>query len=325
MVKLSIIVPVYNVAPYLRECLNSIICQKYDNWEMILVDDGSTDESPQICEEYGKQNSQIKIIHKENGGLSDARNYGTKMAIGEYIIYIDSDDFLADEDCLSRLVSEVEKTPECDFIGYNVSYYRDGNLYPWREYPEDVSQIKSGADSVPFLIKTGTFPMSACSKIIKRNFIIDNNLWFIKGIYSEDIPWFVNLLKAATKCRYINDYIYCYRKGNAQSISSSFSKKKFEDQFNILENGVNSMPEWNESSWRGLMSYWAYDYCILRGNLYDMPDVERKNWGKKLDSYRWLMKYDLNPKVRRVKCVQSIVGWRITDYLLNYYIAHFKR
>ena len=92
--KISIIVPIYNVEKYLERCVDSLVNQTYENIEIILVDDGSPDYCPQLCDEYAKKDSRIVVIHKKNGGLSDARNYGLCKASGEYILYVDSDDYI---------------------------------------------------------------------------------------------------------------------------------------------------------------------------------------------------------------------------------------
>ena len=96
-VKISVIIPVYNVIDFLKECLGSVLNQTYKNLEIILVDDGSTDGSSQICDEYKKKDRRIQVIHKENGGLSDARNAGIKIAQGEYFSFIDSDDWIHED------------------------------------------------------------------------------------------------------------------------------------------------------------------------------------------------------------------------------------
>ena len=96
----SIIIPVYNVEQYLRECVESILMQSCDDYEIILVDDGSSDKSGKICDKYSEKNNKIKVVHKENGGLSSARNAGIKIAIGKYIIFIDSDDYYDDKNLL---------------------------------------------------------------------------------------------------------------------------------------------------------------------------------------------------------------------------------
>lgn len=108
MDKISVIVPVYNVEDYLEECINSILGQTYKNLEIILVDDGSTDNSSKICDIYEKKDKRIKVIHKENGGLSSARNEGLKYRTGEYISFVDSDDFI-DKTMYEKLYSAIKK------------------------------------------------------------------------------------------------------------------------------------------------------------------------------------------------------------------------
>jgi len=117
-VKISVIIPVYNVIDFLKECLGSVLNQTYKNLEIILVDDGSTDGSSQICDEYKKKDRRIQVIHKENGGLSDARNYGMKYAKGEYIAFLDSDDYVENtmyEKLYNKAISENADYVECDF------------------------------------------------------------------------------------------------------------------------------------------------------------------------------------------------------------------
>ena len=113
---ISIIVPVYNVEPFISECINSILIQSYKNFELILVNDGSTDNSPTICEQYASKDKRIKVIHKANGGLSDARNWGLKFSSGEYVVFLDSDDYWNDCDALFSLYSLLNKYSEVDVV-----------------------------------------------------------------------------------------------------------------------------------------------------------------------------------------------------------------
>ena len=129
-VLVSFIIPVYNTAEYLRQCLNSILVQTYTNIEIIIVDDGSTDRSPYICDEYAKKDSRIVAYHKKNGGLSDARNFGLNHAKGDYIVFLDSDDFWAKDSCLSELIKILNDSPCCEFVGFNMSYYfQESGIY----------------------------------------------------------------------------------------------------------------------------------------------------------------------------------------------------
>lgn len=113
---ISVIVPIYNVQQYLPECIDSILAQTYKNLEIILVDDGSPDSCPQICDDYAKRDDRIKVIHKPNGGLSDARNHGIRSATGEYLLFIDSDDFYDDRDGIWQLVNILIKYPDTDIV-----------------------------------------------------------------------------------------------------------------------------------------------------------------------------------------------------------------
>ena len=320
--KISIIIPIYKVEAYLEQCVNSILNQTYRNIEIILVDDGSPDCCPAMCDALAEQDNRIKVIHKTNGGLSDARNAGLKIATGDYVTFVDSDDFWANDNCLELLVREAEKTPECDFIGYNCSYYYPSTekALPWVEYNENITSTISSKDCISYLVASGTFPMSACMKLIKRE-SIQGKIDFIKGIYSEDIPWFITMLKKTSYCRFVNIYVYMYRKEVSESISSSFSEKKFTDLFNIVVDGVKDCKNDSKNETNSaLLSFWAYELCILKGMLgYYQPDT-RKEWSRKLSQYNWLFKYTLNPKVKKVSFIYRFFGNRITEYLLHKYL-----
>ena len=236
--KVSFILPIYNVEKYLSECVESILVQTYRDFEILLVDDGSPDNCPALCDEWAKKDSRIKALHKPNGGLSDARNYGLKHAQGDYVVFVDSDDFWVNKDCLENLMNVVDVHPECDFIGFNCSYYYSDTktFKKWVAYDESLSKPTDKDTVLCSLVASGTFPMSACLKIIKRKSLSEINLHFIKGLLSEDIPWFINLLEGAKKCMFINDYIYAYRQGVVGSISNSFSVRNFNSILRIIDN-----------------------------------------------------------------------------------------
>ncbi|MBQ8205636.1 MAG: glycosyltransferase [Alistipes sp.] len=319
---ISVIIPVYNVEKYLNQCIDSVLCQTYSDFEIILVDDGSTDGSPAICDRYAQQDKRVKVIHKKNGGLSDARNTGTDVASGDYIVYMDSDDFWASDDSLFKLVAEAKQTPECDFIGFNCSYYHEaGNkIIPWVEYGPKIQGVCHPRQCIAALVESGIFPMSACLKLIKRE-TIQGKITFIKGIYSEDIPWFIELLMKSRNCRFVNHYVYMYRKGVATSISSSFSHKKYNDIFHILKDGVeNNNRVSDREVQNALFSFWAYELCILRAMTGFMDKEQRVAELKKLYEYDWLFKYTLNPKVRKVALVQKLFGKKTTNFVLYRYL-----
>ena len=317
----SVIVPVYNVEKYIEKCVDSIVSQTYRNIEVVLVDDGSFDNSPILCDEWARKDSRIKVIHKHNEGPSIARNMGLKVAQGDYIVYMDSDDFWADEYCLGNLLEEVNLTPECDFIGFNCLYYYTSSKkkVKWVEYSSEIQNPINSEDCIEKLVASGTFPMSQCLKIIKRDVAL--KLEFKSGIYAEDILWFIDLLKCSQKCRFVNHYIYMYRKSDDYSRSSTFSLKQYIDIFNIIRSNVNTTnSKWSDNTNNALLSFWAYEYCILLGMLGYMSKEEKNVWRPKLLQYEWLLKYRLNPKVKMVAKIHNILGRKMTEIILYKYI-----
>lgn len=218
--KFSIIVPVYNVDKYLRQCVNSVERQDYKNYEIILVDDGSTDDSPIICDEFKQKNTAIKVIHKKNGGLSDARNIGTEQAKGEYVIYLDSDDYWNDTAFLSKIYTLIDADkPDLLVFGYKkVLDNRDMFSY--------IPHSKS--DSVEELVKAGEFNICAWDKVVKRELLISNNIFFRKNVYSEDMEWCSLLFKYVEKISILSETPYSYRQRTG-SITKKISEKNIAD------------------------------------------------------------------------------------------------
>lgn len=326
---ISIIIPVYKVELYLRKCVDSILCQTYRDFEIILVDDGSPDNSPVICDEYCTKDYRVKVVHKENGGLSDARNVGLKRSSGDYVIFVDGDDWWAHENCLQMLVQEQEKVTNCDFIGFNCSYYyqETNKEIPWKSYSDQLLQETDPSRCVQLLIADGLFPMSACMKMLNRSFLINNNL-FKEGIIGEDIPWFIDVLYVAKKCCFVNLYMYMYTRGVESSITAGFSLKKYTDLFTILKDGIAHLDTflWDKKTKDALLSFWAYEYCILSAQLGKIKDKDVSfQIVEELKKYHYLLSYDLNPKVHLIHVLNRICGWRTTRWLLSIYMKFFLK
>lgn len=314
----SFIIPVYNVEQYLRQCIDSILQQSYDNFEIILVDDGSTDSSSQLCDNYAIKDNRVKVFHKMNGGLSDARNFGLLHARGEYVIFLDSDDFWISPKDLSLLIEQVEQS-KCDVLQFNISYYISGKYVYWKPFNNLILNSKDKNEIIIELVCSGTMPMSACSKVINRKFLIENKLFFIKGILSEDIPWFLRLLEKAQNFIFLNQYVYAYRKGVSSSITASFSAKKYHDLFEILEKETSfllSTDIWENKVKDSLLSFMAYEYAQLIGFSYGLSIENRKREWIELKRYSYLLKYTTNPKVKLVNTLYQLLGIRLTSYIL---------
>ncbi len=323
--KVSFILPIYNVEKYLPECVESILAQTYSDFEMLLVDDGSPDNCPALCDEWARKDSRIKALHKPNGGLSDARNYGLDHAQGDYVVFVDSDDFWGEKDCLERLMNVVDAHPECDFIGFNCSYYySDTKTYKkWVAYDESLSVPTDKNIVICSLVASGTFPMSACLKIIKRKSLSDMELHFIKGTIAEDIPWFIDLLEGTKKCMFVNQYIYAYRQNVAGSITASGNTKSTSDLFAIVKNEVAKMKNRSiaKDAKDALYSFLAYEFCILLTASSRMSKEIRKE----LMNYKWLLDYTSNPKVRKAAFVNKLFGIKVTELVLKFYTDHLRK
>lgn len=316
--KISFIIPVYNVAKYLHQCVRSILEQSYQDIEVILVDDESKDESPAICDAFAEHDKRVIAIHKENGGASDARNAGLQVASGSYVVFVDGDDFWLSKDNLNGILAVAEQQPDSDFIGYNCKYYYPDNesYTPWVAYSDKLSTPVDKNTAMVELVKSGTFPMSPCLKLMKREFLIKNELYFVKGMVAEDIPWFIKMLDKCEKCIFINQYVYAYRQNVAGSVTNSGGEKTFMSLLNIVENETKTVADrsFNKDAKDALYSFLAYELCILL----TYPDIDRDTF-KKLKSYSWLLEYDINPKVKKVKMYKRFLGLNLTVKLLKLY------
>ena len=210
---ISIIVPVYNTEKYLSQCLESLINQTYKDIEIICVNDGSTDSSRSILLEYSKKDYRIKIINKENGGLSSARNAGLKNAIGEYIGFVDSDDWCAPtmfEKLLQALTIE-----KVDIVFSNVSLYDEINQ-KYKRYLDD-SVFSSCSENIFF-----NTPKMACNKIYRREIFEKNRIRFLMGAIYEDEFFFLDVCKTKPAISSVNENLYFYRKSREGAITSKF-------------------------------------------------------------------------------------------------------
>lgn len=224
--KLSIIVPMFNVEKYIARCLDSILSQNisYDDYEIIVVNDGCQDQSAKIVKEYQKKYENITLIEKENGGLSSARNAGLSNCKGKYIWMIDSDDSIK-ENCLE------------DLLNYAFQYDIDFLSFPMNDIFDNKRVVLSNFKNKPSNIVVTNFnyiqnyrvEYSACCFIIKNKVIKDNNLRFIEGILHEDIDFVIRLLEFSYRVSSFQSLggLYNYYVGRPQSITTIKSKQKY--------------------------------------------------------------------------------------------------
>jgi glycosyltransferase involved in cell wall biosynthesis len=258
-IKISVIIPIYNVEKYLHQCVDSVLNQTYKNIEVILVDDGSPDSCPQICDEYAMIDKRIKVVHKENGGLSSARNAGLNIATGVYGIYIDSDDYWKIDNGLEILVKRIIRT-KADILSFGYEKYNeDSNLkIPYFGKNIDYRFIKENKEKqLEQLIGNNLYIASACNKIIKLDLLRET--LFVPGVVAEDVEWCAKLLSKAESFDFINLNFYCYRQRKG-SISQTLSDKSCSDLCSAVLGCINIADESSEDIRRYIFGYTAYQF-----------------------------------------------------------------
>ena len=228
---LTVVIPVYNVEKYLNRCIESILLQEWKNYDILLVDDGSTDNSPQICEDYAKAYDIISVIHKENGGLSEARNTGISNAEGEYVYFLDSDDWI-EPNTFSDL-AEVIESDQYDIISFNPEFVKSEHDI----IKSDSKRTKrlTGKEALIDMFSYGFITGFATDKIYRKALFTKNTIQFPVGKYYEDLGTNYKLFLAAKKVYATNQKYYHYLIDNPDSITQSWNEKKFRDMFGFYK------------------------------------------------------------------------------------------
>lgn len=223
---ISVVVPVYNVEKYLEKCLQSLIEQCYSDMEIVVVDDKSTDRSLCIAKKYEKYNN-VKVISKEkNTGLSDSRNVGIRESRGQYIMFLDSDDYVEDG-CIFKIqeIAKKENEPDIVYFGYSEEYESTNEKYIKYGYVSQKDKIYTGEEFAIAELKQRNLYAAACFGIYNREFIVRNNLYFESGLLHEDELWTPQVILRANKV-YTSDYVFYHYLRRNGSITRSGNKTK---------------------------------------------------------------------------------------------------
>jgi glycosyltransferase involved in cell wall biosynthesis len=284
---ISVIVPIFNVETYLHKCIDSILMQSYHNLEIILVNDGSPDNCGKICDEYATKDERIKIIHKKNGGLSDARNAGIRIATGDYVSFVDSDDWL-DANTYELIMNKVTQN-DADIGEFNINFVYDNEIR-LKSINTD-KEIYNTEDAMKELIHAKTFQTTVWNKIYRRDCIA--GIEFPFGKTNEDEFWTYQIFSRAEKIVFLNKALYFYRQ-RSTSIMGNYSLKRLdgvEGMYNRMCFIKNQFPGLYLNSKIILLKACIFHYQIVIRFL--KKDEGRK--GKKLlCKYRKKIKFSFN-------------------------------
>lgn len=320
--RFSVVIPVYNVERYLEQCIESVIYQTYKDIEIILVDDGSPDNCPVICDKYASTDKRVSVIHKENGGLSSARNAGLLAANGEYVIFLDSDDYYLQAEFLSEIDEIICKNnPDAVFFQRR-EYYENSDKFADEptKYGE-ITNITECKDILLALAKNDKLDASAAMKVTKRDYLLGNELFFKEGLVCEDIEWFFRYAVNLKKVCLLDMASYCYRI-RENSISHSIKLQNIKDLFYSIEKYAEDIRRKDYLSKEALLNYLAYQYFIVMGLSYHhLKGSDRKSIFKQCNKYKWLTKYSISGKTKKAALVTRLFGVNVAAMILGSYIA----
>lgn len=313
MPEISIIVPVYNVEKYLEQCIDSILAQTFEDFELILVDDGSPDKCPEICDEYAQKDDRVKVIHKENGGVSSARNAGMKLACGEYILFCDSDDYVSPLWC--ELMLNAARSHPLSLVSCNL-----------RKTDQDERVKFAGGDSSEIVSEISYFDLykrglSAYvpNKMYRTELLKKSGLVFDeKCFFAEDVGFNVEYFKQCESIILLEDELYAYVQ-NPESVMHRYNANRLGLHLPIFN---VRLPIISPNELSEYCDLWVYYFTELFNNVFDKRNSQM-NYFQKLSYNAKMMRSD-----EMVFCFEN-ASWKNEGRLFskvmkthNYYLYH---
>ncbi len=320
MNKVSIIVPVYNVSNYVSKCVESIIAQTYSNIEILLVDDGSTDNSPKICDELGEKDSRIKVYHKQNGGLSDARNFGIAKSSGDYLFFVDSDDFIESETIEVMLNAIIDNKADISICNRFI-IFDSGKKYIKFKQEKDCYKMNN-IEAIFEMNNFEKFDMSATCKLFKKNLF--ENIMFPVGKISEDFFIMYKILDNANCVVSLSRPLYYYYQRDGSISKSKKLNKDFIEaslkQCLYVEKKYPNLKTYMRSSFVSA-NMTSYNIVYSAGGLLDKNDITELRRNVK-DNYCYI---NNNKKISKIKKIQAFLFIKCLPlYNILYKIYKYK-
>ena len=310
----SVIVPVYNVEKYLRECIDSILSQSFTDFELILVNDGSKDNSGVICDEYAAKDNRVKVIHKENGGQSTARNQGVEVAQGEFAIFLDSDDFFIDTNVFADLQEIICDNTDIVIFRY-CKYYSHEKKEECGESLADLQWENKGG-LIAELVKKDTFFCSCWSKCVSLQLLREYAIRFDESLRCEDMDWYYSVLENAENFKVLDRPCVNYRQ-RENSVTSNLNVKSIADNIITIQRWKEIFDKKQDGLEKdALLASLAKLYCNLL-IAYSKNRKELKEYKKEIFNFKPLLKYNINPRTKKIYMFTRVFGLSITCIVLN--------
>lgn len=317
--KFSVIVPVYKVEGYLEQCVESVLQQTYTDFELILVDDGSPDRCPEMCDDFSQKDSRIKVIHKKNGGLSSARNAGLDIATGDYVVFLDSDDFWNDENALQEVYDKAKFGTDIIIFGCtDWDIHTNKKVVSRSSYNQEIMQSNDKNMILHYLLSEKKLPGGSTVFMARRKIIERNSIAFKEGINAEDYDWVLEVFLNADSFAAIDNPFYTYRKGRIGSITTVPNMKTINGIIYTVEKWIekaNTID--NETIKRDVLNYLAHIYTTGVVMLARLKGEDKKMATKRLKVYEDVLEAAYWKKTKAVRFSVAIFGYRITAYMTN--------
>lgn len=321
MLKFSIIIPVYNVLKYLPECVSSVLQQSFNDYEIILVDDGSTDGSEKLCDQYAEKDSRIKVIHQSNEGQAAARNAGIKVAEGDYLLFFDADDLYEQGDLLKEIA---QATPGADAVVFNWKEFQHGHdskeYRPANYLPNMQTEYANGICYLQEVTAMPLYPWYPWFYAFRREFWKEHDFQFPVGVKYEDVALIYKVLLAAKKITTVKDVWYCYRISRPGATTYTLKYQTEIDKLssigeNIHDVQARNLPQKLKKQLCNNFSCLYYSAVIQSFRI--EPKEDRKKFWDALQETKWICQYTTEKKQKFVRSIINIFGVPNTSALLN--------
>ena len=316
--KYSFIVPIYKVEKYIAKCIESILCQSYKDFELVLVDDGSPDACPAICDKYASENQNVVVIHQDNGGLAKARNSGLEIAKGDYVIFIDSDDYLNSEYALSKIDAALSHNTDVLVYGYK-KYFESTDSFgsPICNFPTESTNMPP-EQFLAYLISNDSYTGTAWAKVFKHELLVTNNIKFREGMISEDIDFYLQIMLNARNYTAINEALYVYRM-RPDSISHDVKEQSLTDNLWIMEawpDKINKMAQNDrlKETLLHIMARYMGNFMVLYSS-YDKSI--RKKYYNRVKKILYLLDSAITSRAIVIRRFVQIFGLQLTTLFLS--------
>ena len=312
--KLSVVIPVYKVDPYLERCVRSVYRQTFRDMEIIMVDDGSPDNSGKLADRLATEDTRARVIHQENQGLSGARNTGLRAAQGDYVVFLDSDDEWIVEDGIEQLL----RHEGADLIIFKAVHIWKDRMELVPDYDIDyLSGLPDTQAIFSHLVLTRQFQVSACKLLVRRQMLIDDELFFQPRLINEDIPWSFRLWQISTQATYTNLNFYGnhHRPGSITQTTDIRSYQSYDKIFT----------HWKQECNKGCVNadairVYMANLWVSGGYFYYQLSASQKETALEiLKRHRDLLAFANSPKAKATKTLIRFMGVRAAMTLLGLY------